>query len=465
MINESRKTCDSKISMTVAGGSSRARAVLTIRLEASWNEALSSSLAYFRALLASSSSSSWKSVKVLPLTSSSIARDDGQSSSKGSSIGRISAGDVKVSRRTGKTGEVFRAVVDLECGGDVSVDTFRGCLATPETRPTCKSTTVGSGLNSGDRMVEEAETLELLDAHTRVTQTKYRLGWPSSPRDTITLGKTLVDQRTLIDISTSLPRSKHEPTYLRAAPPYVRAHVSLLAWCIQLPGSSTEILEGKARITCFWSWNPKGTWAAGGGVPQHLPSVMVGLVDQVREGSEKVPVLLGYGPDVAIGPVSYDSSRVTLSVGYAIIRGGENVETEGMRRQLEFGVSSTQSWDVQIHVKTQHGEESPSTLWTSFVGQAPSYAGVAPKRLILRFAHAMLTSSEEMVRVKVSIERTSSATSGVRINGIPVTIESMEPDHPRRPLLEETASTSGLSLRTFSTVDAMSTLDLSLIHI
>lgn len=308
-------------------------------------------------------------------------------------------------------------------------------------------------------MVEEAETLELLDAHTRVTQTKYRLGWPSSPRDTITLGKTLVDQRTLIDISTSLPRSRHEPAYLRAAPPYVRAHVSLLAWCIQLPGSSTEIAEGKARITCFWSWNPKGTWAVGGGVPQHLPSVMVGLVDQVREGSEKVPVLLGYGPDVAIGAVSYDASRVTLSIGYAIVHGGENTETEGLRRQLEFGVSSTQSWDVQIHVKTQHGEESPSTQWTSFVGQAPSYAGVAPKRLIIRFAHARLEASEELVRVKVSIERTSSANSGVRINGIPVTIESMEPTHAQRPLLEETASASAVSLRTFSTIEGMSTLD------
>lgn len=28
-------------------------------------------------------------------------------------------------------------------------------------------------------MVEEAVTLDLLDAHTRVTKTNYRLGWPS----------------------------------------------------------------------------------------------------------------------------------------------------------------------------------------------------------------------------------------------------------------------------------------------
>jgi hypothetical protein len=183
--------------------------------------------------------------------------------------------------------------------------------------------------------------------------------------------------------------------------------------------------------------------------------LVVGLVDYVREGSEKVPVLLGYGPDVSIGNVTYDTTRVTLSVGYAIVDGGESGGVEGLRRQVEFGITSTQSWDVQIQVKTQHGEESPSRVWTSFVGQAPSTSsGVLPKRLILRFAHPPLQPDEELVRVKVSIERTSSSSSGVRINGIPVAIEPMEPQASRRPLLDETASTSGISLHTMSTVDA-----------
>jgi len=319
-------------------------------------------------------------------------------------------------------------------------------------------------------MVEEAVTLDLLDAHTRVSRTNYRLGWPSSPRDVVTISKTLVDQHTLVDITTSLPRSKHEPAYLRPAPPYVRAHVALLAWCVQLPNgvySDSYPGEGKARITCFWSWNPKGAWAVGGGVPQHMPSLMVGLVDYVREGSEKVPVLLNYGPDISVGAVGYDTARVTLSVGYAIVNTGLSGENEGLRRQVEFGLSSSQSWDVQVQVRTQNGEESPSTLWTSFVGQAPpsSRGSTAPKRLVLRFAHAQLASSEELVRVNVSIEQTSSFSPGVRINGIPVTIESMASMPLRRPVLEETASASGISLRTLSTIgtiDTMTTNDGSL---
>ena len=429
-----------------------------LRLEAAWHEALASSLSYFRALLQSSNSSAWKPVQVLPLTSSTTAHDAPSPSSSQGKLGRIAADDVKVCRRSGKNGEVFRAVAEVDCGPDVGIEDFRGCLVTPETRPSCKSASSLWADQIGDRMVEEAMTEDLVDAHTRVTRTRFRLGWPSSPRDAITISKTLIDQRTLVDISTSLPRSRHEPAYLRPAPPYVRAHVSLLAWFIQLPGSATDLTPGKCRITCFWSWNPKGAWAVGGGVPQHLPSLMVGLVNQVRDGSEKVPVLLDYGPEVSFGGVSYDPVRVTLSVGYAIVAEGHLGEGHVPRRQVEIGISSTESWDIQIHVKTQHGEESPSTSWTSFVGQSPpiSHGGPSPKRLIVRFCHAALTEYEELVRVKVSIERTSSSASGVRINGIPVTIEPMSVHVDKRPLLEETASTSGISLRTMSTMEPMS---------
>ena len=46
-----------------------------------------------------------------------------------------------------------------------------------------------------------------------------------SPRDAVTISRTYHDEVTLVDVSTSLPRSKDEPAYLRPAPPYVRSHV------------------------------------------------------------------------------------------------------------------------------------------------------------------------------------------------------------------------------------------------
>ncbi len=109
-----------------------------LRLDAAWHEALSSALSYFRALLSSANSSSWKPVSVLPLTASTTARDSGDSRGRDSALGQVHANDVAVHRRSGKNGEVYRATVEVECGSDVSVDTFRGCLATPETRPLCE---------------------------------------------------------------------------------------------------------------------------------------------------------------------------------------------------------------------------------------------------------------------------------------------------------------------------------------
>ncbi|KAL7418550.1 hypothetical protein Q5752_007008 [Cryptotrichosporon argae] len=89
------------------------------KLEAAWNDSLAAAQTYFRALLSSSGSASWKLVSVLPLTASTTARDSGESSIKStSSLGRISAGDVVVHRREGKTGEVYRAVVEVDCGQD-----------------------------------------------------------------------------------------------------------------------------------------------------------------------------------------------------------------------------------------------------------------------------------------------------------------------------------------------------------
>jgi hypothetical protein len=75
----------------------------------------------------------------LPLGPSTIAHDTPEAStSKSRKIGSISANDVRVHRRTGKHGEVFRAVAEVDCGPDVGIEDFRGCLVTPETRPMCK---------------------------------------------------------------------------------------------------------------------------------------------------------------------------------------------------------------------------------------------------------------------------------------------------------------------------------------
>ena len=67
-----------------------------------------------------------------------MAHDAPSPSTSQRKLGSISATDVKVFRRSGRGGEVFRAVAEVDCGPDVGIEDFRGCLVTPETRPMCE---------------------------------------------------------------------------------------------------------------------------------------------------------------------------------------------------------------------------------------------------------------------------------------------------------------------------------------
>lgn len=161
--------------------------------------------------------------------------------------------------------DVYRAVAHVPCDPNtVSLDAVRALLGTPELRP------------QWDRLADLQTALVRFDARTSVVKTDYRVGWPASPRDTVTVQKTWVNpesesegkagegsrgsgrglgRRALVDISTSLSRAKlkdgdqerpdgaaDEPAFLRPAPPFVRAHTHLAAWSFELV-SAQETLE------------------------------------------------------------------------------------------------------------------------------------------------------------------------------------------------------------------------------
>lgn len=110
-----------------------------------------------------------------------------------------------------------------------SLEPWKAVLTTPELR------------QEWDPAVEDAHLLEMFDRNTRISKTNYTLGWPAkcvyalpsllnilmviSPRDSVTISRAFYDATTLIDITTSLPRSSDEPAYLRPSPPFVRSHV------------------------------------------------------------------------------------------------------------------------------------------------------------------------------------------------------------------------------------------------
>ena len=186
---------------------------------------------HFRRLLTSHSSSEWK--RVVASTSSSPSSLKGKT--RAPTIPELS--DVLVHRKSSLAGsEIYRVTLDVPTGEEYSsLDPWKAVLATPELR------------QEWDPAVESASLLEMFDSRTRICKTNFTLGWPAkyvlvfvlysttvltfcfSPRDAVTIARSFYDPTTLIDISTSLPRSLDEPAYLRPSPPYVRSNVTCMS--------------------------------------------------------------------------------------------------------------------------------------------------------------------------------------------------------------------------------------------
>jgi hypothetical protein len=198
-------------------------------LRQAWYNALNDAQTSFRQLLTSSSSPEWKRVP-LPRESTSLT-----SKGKGrSSLPELS--DAIVHRKVAKSEDtIYRVVLDVPTADDtIPFDAWKSILATPELR------------QEWDPAVDGAALLEMIDPTTRISKTNFTLGWPAkcvgrsshdpfcvltslmnlnSPRDAVTISRTFNDATTIIDVSTSLPRSPDEPAYLRPSPPYVRSNV------------------------------------------------------------------------------------------------------------------------------------------------------------------------------------------------------------------------------------------------
>ncbi|EMD39336.1 hypothetical protein CERSUDRAFT_112974 [Gelatoporia subvermispora B] len=439
------------------------------RLRQSWYTALDDAQASFRQLLTSHSSPEWKRV---------VASTDGAStSSKGKA--RASATpvitDVVLHRKYTQTGEnVYRAVLEVPAGdASLSLDSWKSVLATPELR------------QEWDPAVESAQMLEMFDQATRISKTKFTLGWPASPRDAVTISRTFNDATTLIDISTSLPRSPDEPVYLRPSPPYVRSDVGLFAWCIQLiqppPSDQQQKSSGKLRITCFWQHNLRLIWNLGPStsLAQQLCAMTVGLFKTVQKRGNRIPILSGYGNGVSVERVRFQIDREALTLDYSIVPEDEESpllsneqgldelhairEHRRLTRCIECKLPASQGWDVQLTTKASSEQVSqlPWTVHATRRGPSPSasdYVTAEQDKVTLDVKHAPLPNDHSVLKVRVVIEL-SGPSSGVRLNGVPHPIEEVEERDPSffmsQPMLQDASSTADLSFQTQSSVSTV----------
>lgn len=331
--------------------------------------------------------------------------------------------------------DIYRATCYIPIKGDEELsnlqwsdvqDAFRRMIATPECRPTW------------DRIVEESEIVEEVDAETRISRTVFKLGWPASPRDAITVSRTLMDSKRLVDVSCSLPRSPDAPVYLRPAPPFVRSHVNLFAWCLERAS-----YDGKphVKLIYFWSWDLRGAWIGmpAGGIGARLPSLITSLVQHVKDGNAlHVPFLSHYGRNVELTNRTFNSSRDMVTVEYQVVcddvQGiAQNKEEEEARDlQLEWSLPAAEGWDVHVEVKPLDNHKHSSVDWKSTATRSIQ-SGRRSARMTFNVQHRQSEGPTgrsllaEGIRGRITVQRIAASHDvKLRINDQPFPVEEVQ---------------------------------------
>lgn len=290
----------------------------------------------------------------------------------------------------------------------------------------------------GDRLVERASVLEVLDPSTAISKLDFKLGWPASPRDCILISRVFTDDiNTLIYIGTSLPRSvaEYEPAFLRPNPPYVRSHVHLFAWCVHLPLQR----PGKARITLFQQWNLKGAILSS--TPLELTSLLTGFVDYARAFGDTLPLLSGFGNYFALASTSYRAADEALVYEYAILpneTGSDEAEEQAecslaqlearrersrLERSAELLLPAAHGWDIQVKC------QPPSTVaddWTAVAERSTLFRG---SRILFRITHAAPSDVNSLVKVTLAFRRLAGGKS-LRLNRQLLNVDAVDDRMP-----------------------------------
>lgn len=253
-------------------------------------------------------------------------------------------------------------------------------------------------------------------------------------------------------------------------------------------GPSSDPSTSRLRITCFWQWDPKGSWAVGSGIGIHIPALLSGLVEHAREISDKVPLLSSFGRAVGLSSTSFDNGRDTLNLDYSVVydeadgssgddagsaQAGSSPGREAASRMLEFAIPASQGWRIQVNVKSLVRDDETEPRWVATLGRRSGSATAStmsqPTRLVLRLSHPSPPDANQLLRISLSIGRDTS-TRATRVNGIIQPIVDLEPSssasaNPGKRLSDqlnihsgraaETASLSGFSTRTIDTVSSV----------
>ncbi|WFC97307.1 hypothetical protein MYAM1_000017 [Malassezia yamatoensis] len=277
-------------------------------------------------------------------------------------------------------------------------------------------------------VVESAELLQVLGPHYAVIKTRFKLGWPTSPRDAVLLTYLEASEDLLLFVATSVPRNLESVAFLRPSPPYVRANVHLSALVLQRVGTD------HISLASYWSWDLHGallgvrTNAMGTYFPRQLPS----LISFTTQQGKELPLLGGYGVGIEIELVDSQSTLLkdkhTMEILYTVHkpiggRGGNTQSVEPLKvDHVKFGpdpgmdqgtlrwfLGSSQGWTMEVDVQnvnqTQAVNRSNERRWIASVVQ-------------IRSQYEVRLQHECAMRVRVTVYSTTDH-EGVVINEQP----------------------------------------------
>ena len=207
---------------------------------------------------------------------------------------------------------------------------------------------------------------------------------------------------------------------------------------------------------------------------QQLAAMVLGLLKTTIKRRSRVPLLTGYGNGVAVSRIRFDLNRESLTLEYSIIPEDEDHhsthtsdnlqgldelhairEHRRLTRTVEFSIPLFEGWDIQI--STQASSDKVAQLpWSARAYRNSAVATTSTTdsdNLLYRVNHVALLDDHSLLKVQIVIER--SAFSGLRLNGLPQIVESIEERNATsylmsQQMLQDATSTTNVSFHTTS---------------
>lgn len=192
-------------------------------------------------------------------------------------------------------------------------------------------------------------------------------------------------------------------------------------------------------------------------------------------------MLAGYGYGVGVERARFQLDRQALTVEYLVHLeedGGEENssiqnldqlrEHRRLTRSIEFLLPAAEGWDIQVTTKasSERVEKLPWTATAIRDKPSPPTPGGLAKPLdltVFRITHSLLPDAHSILKVRVVLEL-SGPSSGIRLNGLPQTIQVVEERDPgslsavQQQLLQDATSLADASFQTSSSVSSVGTI-------